>query len=286
MTWVVMCPKWQSQDHTNKKHGWALSKGELFKLGDRYFDSLIECDICGYKFSLQEGLKEAFSSDHPFMIHSFQYNASEHGRVEIQIGKLKTIRFIKPFEDAPRIYLTPYNKPVAAVPGHITKEQFGIFSGGSGTEDQTREVGWVAFGNHKHAPMPIWRELLASSKEHQLRKNFRQEVVNLETAFEVFIGGYLAENLDGKLKDELLDWIFKLSLDEQLNAGFIALTGKPLHKLEPKVHATWHKNVKELRDGVVHRGLSVNDGQARDAREATFNLITRIDQTTIDYFVS
>jgi hypothetical protein len=268
----------------NKMNSWTLSKEELFNIGNGYFDTLIACSVCGYRFSLQEGLKEAFSSDNPFIIHSFQYNDSEHGKVEIQIGQLKTIKFAKPFENAPRVYLTPYNKPVAAVPGCITREQFSIFSSDSGTGDQTREIGWAAFGNRKYGAMPIWRELLASSKEHQLRENFRQELVDLETAFEVFIGEYLGENLDGKLKDELVDWIFKLSLHQQLRAGFIALTGKSLHELQPEAHARWQKNVKQLRDAVVHKGFTVNSEQAREARQATFDFITRIDYTTIDHF--
>jgi hypothetical protein len=161
MTWIVMCPKWQNPDHTNKMHSWTLSKEELFNIENQYFDSLIDCIICGHKFSLQEGLKEAFSSDNPFIIHSFQYNDNEHGRVEIQIGQLKTIKFAKPFENAPRIYLTPYKKPVAAVPGSITKEQFSIFSSDSGTGDQTREIGWAAFGNRKFKRASAWKELQA-----------------------------------------------------------------------------------------------------------------------------
>jgi hypothetical protein len=170
------------------------------------------------------------------------------------------------------------------VPAYVTKDQFSIFSSDSGTSDRTREIGWAAFGNRKYTTVPIWRELLANSKEHQLRKDFRQEIVDLESAFEVFIGEYLGKNLDGILKAELIDWIFKFSIEEQLRAGFIALAGKPLHKLEPKYYAEWQRNVKELRDGIVHRGLSVNDEQARVAREAIFEIITRIDPTTIYYF--
>ncbi len=130
----------------------------------------------------------------------------------------------------------------------------------------------------------MWRKLLASSKEHQLGQDFRQEVVDLESAFEVFVGKYLGKNLKNKLRDELINWMLKFSIEEQLKAGFIALTGKPLHELEPKAYIRWQKSVKELRDHIVHRGVSVTDGQAREAREATFDLITRIDPTTINYF--
>lgn len=279
-----MCPRWKDQKHINNVQCWTLSGKDLVKVKNQYFDPLIDCPVCGKKFSLQEGLKEAFSSDNPFIIHDFQSNAFEHGMVKIQIGHLKIVKFIEPFDNAPKIYLTPYKKPVAAVPAYVTKDQFSIFSSDSGTGDQTGEIGWGAFGNRNRVPIPIWRELLASSKEHQLRKAFKQEVVDLESAFEVFIGEYLGKNLKGILKDELIDWIFKFSIEEQLRAGFIALTGKPLHNLQPKCYTEWQRNVKELRDGIVHRGSSVNDEQARVAREAAFEIVTRTDPTTINYF--
>jgi hypothetical protein len=285
MTWFVMCPRWQSRDHMNKVHGWSLSQKDLVKIGSQYFDPLVECIVCGHKFSLQQGLKEAFSSDNPFMVHRFQFNALEQGMAEIEVGQLKTIKFAEPFEDLPQIYLSPHKKPVAAVAGHVTAVQFSIFSSDSGIRSETREIGWAAYGNRKYAAIPIWRKLLASSKEHQLRKDFRQEVVDLESAFEVFIGEYLGENLKGKLRAELVSWILKeFTIDAQLKMGFIALTGKTLSELEPKASTRWHQKVKELRDHVVHRGDSVNEGQAKEAREATFDLITRIDGATISYF--
>lgn len=113
----------------------------LDRIGNRYFDPLVECIVCGNKFSLQQGVKEAFSSDNPFIINEIQFNAREDGKAEIAIGQLKTIKFSDPFEDTPKIYLTPYAKPVAAVPGRVTNSQFSIFSSDSGTEGQAREIG-------------------------------------------------------------------------------------------------------------------------------------------------
>jgi len=284
MTWIVMCPQWRDQAHVNKPHGWSLSQQALTKIGNDYFDSKIDCIVCGNKFSLQQGVKEAFSSDIPFTIHDFQYNSRENGEAEIIVGQLKTVKFSEPFEDIPEIYLSPHEKPAAVVPGYITNAQFNIFSSDSGTVTETRKISWAAYGNRAYAAIPIWRKLLSSSKQHQLRKDFRPELVDLESAFEVFIGEYLGKNLKNKLRDKTVNWILKFSIEEQLKAGFTELTGKPLSERESNAYGRWQRNVKELRDSVIHRGASVSEEQAREAREATFDLITRIDPTTIDYF--
>lgn len=284
MTWIVMCPKWECKDHVNKPHGWSLSREELAKIGNHYFDSRIECIVCGHKFSLQQGVKEAFLSDIPFVIHDFQCNTRENGEAEIKVGQLKTIKFSEPFEDTPEIYLTPFEKLVAVVPGRITNAQFSVFSSDSGTEGEKRKISWAAYGNRAYAAIPIWRKLLSSSKEHQLRKDFRPELVDLESAFEVFIGEYLGKNLKTKLRNETVNWILKFSIEEQLKAGFTELKGKPLSELESKAYGRWQRNVKEVRDSVVHRGASVTDEQAHEARDAVFDLITRIDPKTIDHF--
>jgi hypothetical protein len=284
MTWSVTCPKWTSKDHANKAHTWLLPPKEVAKIGNRYFDSLIECIVCEHKFSLQEGVKESFLSDNPFVIHEIQYDAFEYGNVEIIVGKLKKVEFSEPFEDPPEIYLTPYEKPIAVVPGFITKTRFSILSSDSETAGKTRKITWIAYGNRARGPIPIWRKLLSSSKKYQLRKDFRSELVFLESAFEVFIHEYLGKNLRTRLRDETVDWMLKRSIEEQLKIGFMELTGNTLSDIEPKAYRRWQRSVKELRDSVLHRGALVTSDQAREARDATFDLITRIDPTTIHYF--
>ena len=278
-----MCPNWKSEDHVNKPHAWSLPKESLSKVESRYFDPVIKCIVCDCEFSLQQGLKEAFSSDNPFVVHMFQYNAVESGKVEITVGQLKTVKFSEPFEDVPEVYLTP-NFPVVAVPGHITKTQFRIFSCDVGAQNKTGEISWSAYGNRGYAAIPIWRKLLSNSKKHQLQKDFRAELVELESAFEVFISEFPRRSLRSKLREETINWVLKRSTEEVLKVGFTELTGSPLSKLEPEAYVRWQRNVKELRDSVVHRGAFVSDEQAREAREAVFDLMTRIDPKTIDYF--
>jgi len=97
-----MCPNWKSEDHVNKPHGWLLPKESLSKVENRYFDPVIKCIVCDCEFSLQQGLKEAFSSDNPFIVHHFQYNAIESGKVEITVGQLKTVKFSEPLKISQR----------------------------------------------------------------------------------------------------------------------------------------------------------------------------------------
>jgi len=282
-TWIVMCPNWKSEDHVNKPHGWLLPKESLSKVENRYFDPVIKCIVCDCEFSLQQGLKEAFSSDNPFIVHHFQYNAIESGKVEITVEQLKTVKFSEPFEDIPEVYLTP-SFPVAAVPGYITSVQFSIFSCDVGAQNKTGERSWTAYGNRGYAAIPIWRKLLSNSKKYQLRKDFRAELVELESAFEVFVSEFLGRSLRSKLRGETINWLLKRSIEEVLKVGFTELMGRPLSKLEPEAYARWQRSVKELRDFIVHRGAFVSDEQAREAREAVFDLMTRIDPKTIDYF--
>jgi hypothetical protein len=284
MTWIVTCPNWQSEIHKNTVQSWTLSLEELRKIGNLYFEKRIDCKVCHYKFSLQHGVKESFSIDNPFVIHDFQFNSQENGSADIKIGQLSKIKFCKPFEDIPQIYLTPYLKPAHVVSGYVTKTGFYIFSSNSGTEGETRKIGWSAFGNREQKGIPIWRKLLSSSKEHHLRKDFQSEIVYLESAFEMFVSEFLWKKLSSSLNDESITWILKFSIEEQLKIGFTIFTGKSLSQLEPDSHGTWQREVKMIRDNVIHRGISIKADQAQKARAATFDLITRINSETLDYF--
>ena len=74
----------------------------------------------------------------------------------------------------------------------------------------------------------------------------------------------------------------KLSIEEELKIGFTELKGKSLNEIEQNAYQRWQKSVKELRDSVVHRGSAINEKQAREARKAVFDLMTKIDPTVMD----
>jgi len=282
-TWLVMCPNWQKPEHINKAQGWALFKKAIEAIGNDYFSPKIECIMCGKKFSLQQGVSEAFSSD--IVIHDFRYNSHESGKTEITVGTLTRIQLAKPFLDIPEINITPYLKPVDAVSGYITPEGFAVFSCADGCSvNEKREIGWYASGNRASEPIPIWRVLVSNSKDQQKVKNFRSEIVELESAFEVFFGEYLAKNLKTRLRQETIEWILKNRVDFQMAIGYRELTGQNIAKQYPIEHSKWKNCVKDVRDRIVHQGITITPEQATDARKAFFNFLTRMDNATMQQF--
>jgi hypothetical protein len=126
--------------------------------------------------------------------------------------------------------------------------------------------------------------LLSNAKRHQCASDYRSEIVELESAFEVFVGEYLSSRLNGKLRRVTLDWIFKHGVEEQLRACFCEITGKPLSKLFRKDYGEWKRHVKDKRNGIVHQGLKVTKLEAENARKATFDILTRIDNSVLEHF--
>ncbi|MHA1665482.1 MAG: hypothetical protein ACTSVW_06575 [Candidatus Njordarchaeales archaeon] len=88
-----------------------------------------------------------------------------------------------------------------------------------------------------------------------MQKDFRAEIVELESSFEVFVSEFLRSNLTKKLREETINWLLKRSIEEILKIGFIELKSYPLSKLESKAHREWKRHVKELGDSVVRRRL-------------------------------
>jgi len=261
-----------------------LSPEELRTVGTDYFEEKINCRVCPCSFSIQQGVKESFSIDNPFVIHDFQSNYQENGAVEINVGQLKVVEFRKPFENKPTIYLTPYEKPVIVVPGLVSNSRFSIFSYQTGADGELRQLSWSAYGNRAQSGVPIWRKLLSSSKDYQLDRDFRSEVVYLESALEIFVAEFLGDRLKHKLRNETIDWILGHGITEILRAGFREVESKPLSQLMPKAYSSWERHLRDLRNSVIHRGQSVDSEQARAAREATFEIITRINPASLEHF--
>lgn len=278
-----MCPNWQKPEHIDKAQGWALFKKAIEAIGTDYFSPKIDCIMCGKKFSLQQGVSEAFASD--IVIDDFRHNSNENGKVEIVVGSLTKIQFTKPFLDIPEINITPYLKPVDVVSGYITSEGFAIFSCANGCSvNEKRQITWHASGNRASAPIPLWRLLLSSAKDQQKSKNFRSEIVELESAFEVFFSEYLAKNLKTRLRQETIEWILKNRIELQMTIGYRELTGQDIRIQYPIEHSKWQNCVKEVRDRIVHQGMTITPEQATDARKAFFNFLTRIDNATMEHF--
>lgn len=279
-----MCPSWRDSKHTNKAQGWALFRKAISAISADCFSPRVDCITCGKKFSLQQGVSEAFSSD--IVIDDFRHNSHENGMAEVTVGRLTKIHFKKPFLDVPEVNLTPYLKPVNAVTGYTTQTGFAIFSCANACSiGEKCQIGWHASGNRASKAIPLWRQLLSSAKDQQKRRNFRSEIVELETAFEVFSDEYIARSLTARLRQETVDWLLKKqSIEEKLSVCFRELTGTTLPKLHSTEYNKWQQFVKNKRDSIVHKGSKITPEQARNARKATFDLLTRIDNSTMEHF--
>lgn len=126
--------------------------------------------------------------------------------------------------------------------------------------------------------------MLSSSKDQQKRKNFRLEIVELESAFEMFFSEYLVKNLKARLRQETLSWLLKHSIEIQMKIGYREITGTSVTEQYPAEHGKWQNCVKKVRDRIVHQGITITPKQAIDARKAFFNFLTRIDNTTMEQF--
>ena len=279
-----MCPDWENTSHFNKALGWALFKNTIDTIGTDYFSPLIKCITCGRKFSLQQGVSEAFASD--IVIDDFRFNSSERGIIMVTVGNLVKIDFSQPFVDIPDINLTAYLQPVDAVSGYVTPEGFAIFTSANNCAlAESRQIGWHASGNRASSPIPLWRILLSSAKYHQKNKCYRAEILEMESAFEIFFSEYIANALKGKFREETIDWLLKKQrIEGQMSIGYREITGQNIHTQYPTEYTKWQRYVKEVRDQIIHQGITVTPEQSTDARKALFNFLTRIDSSTIDHF--
>ena len=271
-TWVVQCPE---------KHGWSLSTEELERVKNDYFGSNLKCVPCDSSFSLWQGVKEAYLG---YLLSDFFVdNSRETGTIDVEVGKALWVTFAMPFEDNPKVSLTPQFN-VHAAPTHIGKRGFTALSCFSDSGISRGKINWYASGKRGRDAIPLWRELLSNAKRHQIAKNHRAEIVELESAVEVFIGEYLGKNLKTKLRQKTIDWILKRGIEDQMEIGFIELTGQPVAKMHPVEYRKWQKLVKATRNNIVHRGSQVTPEQAINAQKATFDILTKIDNTALIQF--
>jgi hypothetical protein len=280
-TWVVMCPNWADEIHVNKRSGWSLLKKEIKNIGTEIFEQKIICQVCGLKFSLHEGVREAFTSD--IALQHFLYNSNERGAIDAEGGKSVRIKFVMPFEDVPTVQFTPtFHVQVAA--GYVSPDAFTMLCNSVAGSQKKGVIGWSALGHRFEQNIPIWRTLLTSSKENQLRKNFRSEIVELEAAIEVFIGECFGKTFGAKLSQKTIEQMLNFSVEQQMKIAFREVRGKTLEQLCPKEYANWQKHVNTVRNDIVHRGLKPSKEQAKNARRSTFELLVKADNSALDAF--
>ncbi len=283
-TWVVFCPSSNDSVHTNRSSGWSLSTSELKRIENDYYAKRLKCQSCGNSFSLWEGVGAFYVFSDSLMADFFIHNGRERGVIDVDVGKAVRLSFANPFEDTPRVNVTP-QFDVYAAPTMIGKQGFTLLTCFGGKGESIGKISWFASGTRREEVAPIWRGLLSNAKEHQLAKNYRSEIVELDSAFEVFVGEYLSNNLKEMFAQEIITWVLNQhNIGEPLEIGFILLNGKPLEKLYSEEYHVWKKHVRKKRNDIVHRGLGATKKDAEDARKATFDIMTKIDNSVLPQF--
>jgi hypothetical protein len=285
LQWSVTCPNWVSSLHNNTRHSWTLIPEELKRVGNDLKTPKITCQVCQNSFSLIEGVRESFVSENPFLIHEFQSNLVQSGMKKGKVGLAVKVTFSKPFDLTPDVYITP-STPTSMAISNIDPTGFYLHASKlEENESNEFECGWSAFGTINDSTIPLWRKLITNAKNAQLRHDNRLQLVELETAFELFAYDYVLNSLRSKgIREETIEWISKRNIDDLLSIWFREATGNKASELFAQIHSKWSNDVKKLRDAVVHKGEKVTLEQVQEARGAVFDYIIAINISTIDQF--
>jgi hypothetical protein len=137
---------------------------------------------------------------------------------------------------------------------------------------------------------PLWRELIANAKGYEIERNYRMEIVELETALELFLFEFLKLKLEALSNDQIAQMILQhfRRMEDVTNPVFKAATGKTLKEMLEKsnldkIYGTWKENVKDKRDRILHWGEGVRKEQAKKGFEAVFKIILFLKPDSIEY---
>ena len=149
---------------------------------------------------------------------------------------------------------------------------------------------WSVYGNKYGLETPLWRQLLANAKGYEINRNFRMEIVELETAFEVFLYEYLKPKLKPLFTEPIVETIFKhfRRMEDVTTLVFEMATGKKLREILKeanleKLYGVWKEFGKDKRDKILHRGEEVSKSEAKKAFEAVFKMIVFLEPKSLEY---
>jgi hypothetical protein len=253
---------------------------------NKIFELKIKCRKCEKEINFYKGLKKAFGSENLFIVQRFRFSYEEYGNLSVTPGQIEKVTFNTPYTNIPDVHFSPYEKFIY-IKSLVMKDHFLAISSIKKNEssDGLYEIGWWATGDKENSKVPLWREVISNSKGHQVRKDYRLEVIDLETAFELFIDDYLITRLKERgWRKETLGWLSTHFLRNKMDIGFRELEGRTLDKLFKEEYSNWRKDLYHVRNGVVHQGKSVNCEEIKKAREALFGIITKIDVRTLEQF--
>jgi len=253
----------------------------------------LTCIKCEYKFDILDGVSEIITADNPFIQYTLRSNHALVGLSEIVPGQAKTVHLKDVFSEIHKIFLTPAGgQLIYCKPEKIGNSGFLIMSSKLEGRQYPEEiqVSWIVYGNKRGVETPLWRQILSNAKGYEIDKDYRMEIVELETAFEVFLTEYLKLRLEQKCAGNVVETIFKhiRRMDDVTADIFKVTTGQKLRDMlrngnRPKLYANWKKYVKEQRNRILHRGFKVDKAQAKKAFETIFKIILFLEPKSLEY---
>lgn len=250
--------------------------------------------MCGERFDLLDGLE--LLSDVTFMQYALRSNYILFGETEIVPGEAKIVNLPKDFSEVHKIIITPYGlHKIHCVPVKSGSYQFLILSSKVKGHEYLKQIriSWAVYGNRQGEQAPLWRQLLSSAKAFEIEKNFRMEIVEVETAFEVFISSYLRSKLQKLASHDVVELIFDRfhRMEDVTTRLFEAATGKTLRKMldeanRQELYGKWKGGVKDKRDAIVHAGVNVGSDEAKEAFETVFEIVLFLKPQALNYLYS
>jgi hypothetical protein len=264
MSFPFSCPKC--------KTSWELSKKEIDNISK---GMPLCCSECGNDFYLLDGVTETITTDNVFVQYMLRSNHLLIGKSEIEPGKLEIVDLKDRFEEIHHVFLTATGtQPIRCEPVIIGNSKFLIVSSVYQSLHYSGkiQVMWSVYGNKYGLETPLWRQLLANAKGYEINRNFRMEIVELETAFEVFLYEYLKPKLKPLFTEPIVETIFQhfRRMEDVTTLVFEMATGKRLREILKganleKLYGVWKEFGKDKRDKILHRGEEVSESEAKKA---------------------
>ena len=274
----------------NCKNSWPLGRQEFEKVSKHL---PLECRECGKKFDIIDGLTETITTDNIFIQYTLRSNYALFGLSEVIPGEVKAVNLKDRFSEIHKIFLTATGpSPVYCKPAKISNSRFLIISSKykGHLYPEKIQVSWVVYGNKRGVETPLWRQLLSNAKGYEIESNYRMEIVELETAFEVFLAEYLKPRLEKICTDQIVEMIFEhfRRMEDVTTLVFKVATGKKLKEMledvgRAELHGNWKKYVKDQRDRILHRGQEISKIQAKKAFETVFKIIVILEPKSLEY---
>ncbi len=259
---------------------------------------LIKCNDCEEEHNLFEYL-DILTTDNIFLRYSFISNYHHSGITDFIPGQLKKVDIPSDFKEVHKIFVTPFGegvRPIQCFTIILSKIEFGIISIKREGESYPEKYGasYLIYGNKTGKKLPLWTYILTSAKSFELENNFRNAIIECQTAFELFLTVYTKEKIRRLYSENIADYIYlsRRPRVEDLTKGIMKLAvGKTLPELlggldQDALYQKWKNGVNDKRNLIVHKGEDASKEEANEAFATIFKLVIFLDPDILHYFSS